>query len=71
MPEDRKGEFMGIANLMQGIGRVAGPLLASSAFHLSDGAGHWPLFICLGLVYSMGPLAMTTVWPKLTLELEN
>jgi len=71
VPEDRKGEFMGIANFVQGFGRIAGPLLASAAFHVSDGAGHWPLFLCLAFVYATGPCAMVTVWRKLTLDLDD
>jgi len=72
IPEDHKGEYMGIANVLQGIGRITGPLLASSTLHVSGGAaGHWPLFSLLACVYAMGPITMIFVWRKLLLELDG
>ena len=54
--------------LVQGVGRIAGPLMASAALHLGDDTGHWPLFLTLGLVYAVAPLSIGCVWSKLELD---
>uniref|UniRef100_A0A7S3B3U9 Major facilitator superfamily (MFS) profile domain-containing protein n=1 Tax=Haptolina ericina TaxID=156174 RepID=A0A7S3B3U9_9EUKA len=66
--DEHKGELIGIANLVQGVGRIAGPLMASAALHLGDDTGHWPLFLTLGLVYAVAPLSIGCVWSKLELD---
>jgi len=68
--DHRKGEYMGLASLVQGAGRIAGPLLASATFHVGS-FGHWPLFLTLGLVYAMGPALLPCAWNKLVLDLEE
>jgi len=68
--DHRKGEYMGLANLVQGAGRISGPLLASATFHLGS-FGHWPLFLTLGLVYATGPACLGCVWSRLTLDLDG
>ena len=67
VPNHRKGEYMGLANLVQGVGRIAGPLMTSAL--LSYDGAHWALFGSLFAVYALGPLCMPCVWPKMVLSM--
>ena len=54
-----KGVFMSYAQIMQGVARILGPLLAGASLHY---ATHWALFAVLGVVFSLGPICFTSVW---------
>ena len=67
MSDSRKGEYLGIANLASGVGRIAGPLLTSAADQMS----HAFLFVVLFSIYASGPVALAYVWPKMRLNLDG
>jgi len=69
VPNHRKGEYMGLANLVQGVGRIAGPLMTSALLDFDE--KHWALFGSLFAVYALGPLGMPLVWSKMVLSKEG
>ena len=69
VPNARKGEYMGLANLVQGLGRIAGPLMTSTLLDFDE--KHWALFGSLFAVYALGPFAMPFAWSKMVLSKEG
>ena len=54
-----KGLFMSYAQIMQGVARILGPLLAGASLHY---ATHYGLFVVLGAVFCLGPLCFSRAW---------
>ena len=54
-----KGLFMSYAQIMQGVARILGPLLAGASLHY---ATHYGLFAVLGAVFCLGPICFSRAW---------
>ena len=54
-----KGLFMSYAQIMQGVARILGPLLAGASLHY---ATHYGLFVFLGAVFCLGPFCFSRAW---------